>query len=197
MARSVQITDSRRPDYGPTIYDDGVVADGRSRIRSSGSLLILLVVLLVIAGFLMNRNSGSFSFQGNRSLGSIWTPFSSESTPVQVTMDTRPGSAELPVIGADPSAGTVGTVNEASVVWPQANAQTDVIGYARVAADTLYMRSGPGAWYQAIYALPRDWPVSLLKQSHLNNYGEVWVEVMVESNQGFQKGWVSRQYLRY
>lgn len=166
-------------------------------MRSSGSLLILLVILLVIAGFLMNRNAGSFSFQGNRSIGSIWAPFNSESTPVQVTMDTRPGSAELPVIGADPS---VGTVNDAPVVWPQASVevyQSDVIGYARVAADSLYLRSGPGSWYRAIYALPRDWPVALLRQSHLNNNGEVWVEVMVETDQGIQKGWLSRQYLRY
>lgn len=66
---------------------------------------------------------------------------------------------------------------------------------ARVAADSLYLRRGPGVQYRADYILPRDWRVSTLGESHRDGDGRVWVRVRVETAQGWQEGWVNQIYL--
>ncbi len=67
---------------------------------------------------------------------------------------------------------------------------------ARVAADSLYLRERPGTQHKAHYILPRDWPVTMLEESHRATDGEVWVKVRVETQQGTQLGWVNQKYLR-
>lgn len=66
---------------------------------------------------------------------------------------------------------------------------------ARVAADSLYLREGPGVQYRADYILPRDWRVSTLGESHRDSEGRVWVRINVETAQGMQEGWVNQDYL--
>ncbi|MCI0527205.1 MAG: SH3 domain-containing protein [Nitrospira sp.] len=75
--------------------------------------------------------------------------------------------------------------------------QSSYIIQARVAVDSLYMREGPGSEYVATYLLPEDWEVALLGDLQTDNYGDVWVRVLVETEEGPQEGWVSRRYLGY
>ena len=70
------------------------------------------------------------------------------------------------------------------------------ITHARVAADRLYLREGPGMIYVPTYLLPENWGVSLVGDYETDNYGEVWARVLVQTDEGLQEGWVSRRYLR-
>jgi hypothetical protein len=70
-----------------------------------------------------------------------------------------------------------------------------VITQARVAADRLYLREGPGIEYVATYLLPENWDVSLVGDYHTDNDGEVWARVFVETDEGSQEGWVNRRFL--
>jgi hypothetical protein len=71
-----------------------------------------------------------------------------------------------------------------------------VITHARVAADRLYLREGPGMMYVATYLLPENWRVSLVGDYETDDYGEVWARILVQTNDGLQEGWVSRRYLQ-
>jgi hypothetical protein len=73
--------------------------------------------------------------------------------------------------------------------------QSPVITQARVAADRLYLREGPGMEFVATYLLPENWGVSVIGEYQTDNTGEVWARVLVLTNQGPQEGWVSRRYL--
>jgi hypothetical protein len=70
-----------------------------------------------------------------------------------------------------------------------------VITRARVAADSLYLREGPGTVYMATYLLPENWGVSVIGDCQMDDYGEAWARVLVQTDDGPQEGWVSRRYL--
>jgi hypothetical protein len=74
--------------------------------------------------------------------------------------------------------------------------RSQVITQARVAADRLYLREGPGMEYVATYLLPVNWGVSLVGDYQTDNSGEVWARVLVLTDQGPQEGWVSRRFLQ-
>jgi hypothetical protein len=73
--------------------------------------------------------------------------------------------------------------------------QSLVITQAKVAADRLYLREGPGIQYVATYLLPENWKVSLIGDYKTNYDGEVWARVLVQTDEGIQEGWVSRRFL--
>ncbi len=73
--------------------------------------------------------------------------------------------------------------------------QSPVITQARIAADSLYLREGPGVEYVATYLLPENWDVSLVGDYQTDNDGEVWARVLVATDEGLQEGWVSRRFL--
>jgi len=70
-----------------------------------------------------------------------------------------------------------------------------VITQARVAADRLYLREGPGMEFVATYLLPDNWGVSLVGDYQTDNSGEVWARVLVQTDEGLKEGWVSRRFL--
>jgi hypothetical protein len=70
-----------------------------------------------------------------------------------------------------------------------------VITQARIAADRLYMREGPGTEFVATYLLPEKWSVTLVGDYQTDNSGEVWARVLVQTDDGLQEGWVSRRFL--
>ena len=74
--------------------------------------------------------------------------------------------------------------------------QSAIVTQARVAADRLYLREGPGMEYLATYLLPENWGVSVLGDYQTDNNGEVWARVFVLTDQGPQEGWVSRRFLQ-
>jgi Bacterial SH3 domain len=67
---------------------------------------------------------------------------------------------------------------------------------AKVAVNSLHLREGPGVEYTATYLLPQGWAVSYLGDSRPDNNGNIWVKVLVQTEQGPQDGWVNRNYLR-
>jgi len=71
-----------------------------------------------------------------------------------------------------------------------------VITQARVAADRLYLREGPGMEFVATYLLPENWGVSLVGDFQTDDKGEVWARVLVQTDEGLQEGWVSRRFLQ-
>jgi hypothetical protein len=71
-----------------------------------------------------------------------------------------------------------------------------VITQARVAADRLYLREGPGMEFVATYLLPENWGVSLVGDYQTDNSGEVWARILVKTDEGLQEGWVSRRFLQ-
>jgi len=73
--------------------------------------------------------------------------------------------------------------------------QSSVITQARVAADSLYLREGPGMEYVATYLLPENWGVSVIGDYQTDNSGDVWVRILVLTDQGPKEGWVSRRFL--
>jgi hypothetical protein len=73
--------------------------------------------------------------------------------------------------------------------------RSPVITQARVAADSLYLREGPGMEFVATYLLPEHWGVSLVGDYQTDNSGEVWARVLVQTDEGLQDGWVSRRFL--
>ena len=73
--------------------------------------------------------------------------------------------------------------------------QSPVLTQARVAADKLYLREGPGMEYVATYLLPENWGVSVMGDYQKDNSGDVWVRVLVLTDQGPQEGWVSKRFL--
>jgi len=73
--------------------------------------------------------------------------------------------------------------------------QSPVIIQARVAANSLYLREGPGMAYVATYLLPENWNVSLVGDYHTDNNGELWAKVSVQTDEGLQEGWVSRRFV--
>jgi hypothetical protein len=73
--------------------------------------------------------------------------------------------------------------------------QSPVITQARVAADSLYLRKGPGTEYVATYLLPENWDVSIVGDYQTGNDGEVWARILVDTDEGLQEGWVSRRFL--
>jgi len=70
-----------------------------------------------------------------------------------------------------------------------------VVTRAKVAVNSLYLREGPGVEYVATYLLPQGWAVSYLGDSKPDNNGDIWVKVLVQTEQGPQNGWVNRNYL--
>jgi hypothetical protein len=74
--------------------------------------------------------------------------------------------------------------------------RSPVITQARVAADRLYLREGPGMEFLATYLLPENWGVSLVGDFQTDTMGEVWARVLVQTDEGLQEGWVSRRFLQ-
>ena len=73
--------------------------------------------------------------------------------------------------------------------------QSDVLGYARIVAESANLRERPGIQYRLINVLPRNREVAVLRQLHIDTKGEAWVEVLAETDQGWRKGWVMRNFL--
>ena|SRR5262245_12575100 len=73
---------------------------------------------------------------------------------------------------------------------------SSVVSRARVAVNSLYLREGPGIEFVATYLLPKGWAVSYLGDSKPDNSGNIWVKVLVQTEQGPRDGWVNRNYLR-
>ena len=180
MARTVRVIDSPeyarlggiRPDV-EVVETDGGGLYGR-RFVGRDSLVFILILVLIVVWIYWNRGVGFFGDLVNE------TP----NAEISAAGVANPVESEVPSVVPPVVPPFVGD-----------GQQSDVIGYTRVAADRLNLRAGPGFQYNVIYILPRDWEVAILRQSHITPDGEAWVQVMVNTDQGWQKGWVIQRYL--
>jgi Bacterial SH3 domain len=78
----------------------------------------------------------------------------------------------------------------------ETQSDSSVVTRAKVAVNSLHLREGPGVEFAATYLLPQGWAVSYLGDSKPDNNGDIWVKVLVQTDQGPQNGWVNRNYLR-
>jgi hypothetical protein len=193
MAR---IVSGSRPEV--EVVDVGGRGPYGRRWTGTGPLVLVLILALVTIWLYRNRGPEVFGEQTGIDIsarGSA-TPIEIGMTPVdppvvaiperprviveerqEVTVEQRPGvdCRQCPILTAEQ--------------------QSDIMGYARVMSESLNLRARPGLQYEVISVLPRNWEVAVLRQLHVYDNGETWVEVMASTNQGWRKGWVMRNYL--
>jgi len=172
MARSVRVIEA--PEYArvSAVRPDVEFVETGSYGSYGGRYSIVVILVLFLIVVWIYRNGGVEAF------GRL--------------ISEKPG-AELSVSGGANPVESVAPPVVPPVI--PAGQQSDVMDYARVAAERLNLRAGPGAQYAVINVLPRNWEVAILRQLHITNDGEAWVEVMAETNQGWQKGWVTQRLL--
>jgi len=188
MTRDVRFIDSTGYMGGGAIRPDIEVMefDGRGpyRRRWTGREPVVFLLILALVAIWMYRNYGGEVF-GSRS--GVLIPDSNNAPPVEIeTAPVVPPLSpveELPPVPAEPR----------PVIT--AEQQSEITGYSRVAAESLNLRAQPGFESRVIAILPRNWEVAILRQSHLTPNGDLWVEVMADTDYGWRKGWVMQQYL--
>jgi hypothetical protein len=179
---------SKMSDRGKEVFmaREVMEIDGKGpyRRRWSGREPVALILILAIVAIWMYRNSGGEFF--GRRFGE-WLPSPVNTPPVEVqTVPVPPPVApveEFPTVAVEPR----------PVITPEP--QSDIIGYSRVVSERTNLRAGPGYEYRVIASLPRHWEVAILNQLHITPNGDMWVEVLTETDYGRRNGWVMRQYL--
>jgi len=185
MAR---IVTGSRPEV-EVVDTDGRGPYGR-RWTGRGSLVFVLILALVTIWLYRKRGSEVI---GEQTVIDI--PARGSETPIEIkTAPVDPPGVAIPerprVIV---EGGPIVTVEQRPLLTTEQ--QSDIMGYARVMSDSLNLRARPGFQYEVISVLPRNWEVAVLRQLHVYNNGDKWVEVMALTNQGWRKGWVMRNYL--
>src|SRR5262249_16599807 len=188
MTRDVRVIDSTGYMGGGVIRPDIEVMeiDGRGpyRRRWTGREPVVFLLILALIAIWMYRNYGG-EVLGSRS--GVWISGPRNAPPAEIeTAPVVPPVApveELPTESAEPR----------PVIT--AEQQSEITGYSRVAAESLKLRAQPGFERQVIAILPRNREVAILRQSHITPNGDVWVEVMADTDYGSRKGWVMQQYL--
>jgi len=154
--------------------------------RGTGRESLVFILILALIAIWLYRNSGMGVF--GRQMG------------VEIP---APGTAPSVGVNTAPVTSPVVTVEEPSIVSVEqrpvitADQQSDILGYSRVAVDSLNLRAHPGFQHKIISVLPGNWEVAILRQLHVTPNGEEWVEVLAETNQGWRKGWVIKRYLDF
>lgn len=72
---------------------------------------------------------------------------------------------------------------------------TPATGIGTVVADELKLRVKPNNYSRVTYILPRGTQVMLLGEEHYEFDGDTWLRVSVDTVEGRQEGWVSRQFV--
>src|SRR4030095_16559055 len=136
---------------------------------------------------------GIFSWPTNKPTAEVEvdTSVSRPATPIEVPGITPVGTVNVPVTQ---DTGPVKLPPPPPVAAPQYQ-DPEVTGYARTTAEGVNLRRGPSIDYRASLVLPRGWQVLVLRQTHVDNAGEVWIEVSVWTQQGFERGWINQRYL--
>ena len=171
-----------------------VDTDGRGPYgrRWTGRESLVLVLILALVTIWLYRKRGS-EVIGEQTVIDI--PARGSETPIEIkTAPVDPPVVAIPerpqvIIQGRPTA----TVDQRPLLT--AEQQSDIMGYAIVMTDSLNLRARPGFQYEVISVLPRNYEVAVLRQLHVYYNGEAWVEVMASTSQGWQKGWVMRNYL--
>lgn len=152
------------------------------RWTGSGSLVFVLIFALVTIWLYRNRGQEVFWKQSGTDM-----PARESATPIEI----GPAPVDPPIVAIPERPPII--VDERPLLT--AEQQSDVMGYTRVLSGSLNLRARPGLQYEVITVLPRNWELAVLRQLHVYDNGETWVEVMAPTNQGWRKGWVMRNYI--
>jgi hypothetical protein len=184
MARNIRVVDSFEPSG---IRDVESYGRGPYRRRWAGRepLVVILVLALGVVWVYRNLDTKYFEYPI-----SIDTP-SIGSAP-SVDIGTAPVTPPETSIGSHETAIVSQPVVTLGASYEQ---QSDIMGYARVLADSLNLRAGPGFQHYVISALPGNSEVAVLRQLDIDPDGVAWVEVLGETHQGWRRGWVMRLHL--
>lgn len=184
MARNIRVVDSFEPSG---IRDVESYGRGPYRRRWAGRepLVVILVLALGVVWVYRNLDTKYFEYPISIDTPSIGSAPSVDIGTAPVTPpETSIGSHET-AIGSQPVV-TLGASYEQ---------QSDIMGYARILADSLNLRAGPGFQHHVISALPGNSEVAVLRQLDIDPDGVAWVEVLGETHQGWRRGWVMRLHL--
>ena len=72
-----------------------------------------------------------------------------------------------------------------------------VVGYSWISAPRVNMRMGPGTQYDLISVLNENQMVAILGRFELDEAGEAWSKISIETKGFIEEGWVNRSYLSY
>lgn len=190
------------PVYRTTETAGVIDAPSRRVVRYGGrnSIIVIVVLMLLLAWMYTTRGFASLGFGVNQGPAAVTWPSDVRPTvepTIAVTNETYP--VPLPATPL-PVPADVRVTDQATPVQLPGTGTTvyttpEILGTARVAGDNVNMRTGPSENYRAAVVLPRGWEVYVMRQSHIDNYGEVWIEVSVRTDQGMEKGWINRRYL--
>ena len=198
----------------PMIDDsDYVVEDGvrpyRNSFSNSGSLMVFFLLILM-AGWVLfgnNRNPRDFGINwggGSDRVAIVGTPDAEirvEPTPRVVYRERAITVPIQPVrraaITPTPRPLARSLAREAVKQPTSRSKDPDVVGYSWIVAPRVNMRAGPGAQYELVSVLNRNQMVAISDKFELDEAGEVWSKVSVETKGFIQEGWVNRSYLSY
>jgi Bacterial SH3 domain len=196
----------RRPiiEESDYVVDEGV-RPYRSPFSNSGSLLVFFLLIL-LAGWVLfgnNRNPRDFGLNwgnGSDQVAIIGTPDADirvEATPRVVYRERAATVIDPPVrrtvVTPTPRPVTRETVRPAT---PRGK-DPDVVGYSWISSPRVNMRSGPGTQYELVSVLNQNQMVAILNKFELDDVGDSWSKISVESKGFIQEGWINRSYLSY
>ncbi len=200
----------RRPFINESDYlMDGEVPQYRRPFSNPGSLLLIFLLLLVAGWVLFGNNRSLRDFGINWGSGSdqiaiIGAPegdLQAEAAP-QVVYRERPVTAPArptrrAEVAPTPKPVTRPAAREA-VRQPSARTKNpNIVGYSWISAPRVNMRTGPGAQYELVSVLNENQMVAIFDTFELDEAGEVWSKISIETKGVTQEGWVNRSYLSY
>lgn len=196
----------RRPMINESDYavEDGV-PPYRNSFSSPGSLMIFFLLILM-AGWVLfgnNRNPRDFGINwggGSDQVAIIGAPDTDirvEATPRVVYRERAQAAPIQPVRRATIIPTPRPLAREAVKPPTSRSKDPDVVGYSWIVAPRVNMRTGPGAQYDLVSVLNRNQMVAIFDKFELDDAGEVWSRVSIETNGFIQEGWVNRSYLSY
>jgi hypothetical protein len=192
MARDVRVVESSGYSGGGFLRPDVEVINGRgpyTRRRWRGGEPLVLILILALVAIWMYQKTGGELF-GRQIGGWISTPSKVPPVEIETAPVAPPVAPVAPVPVEEPPPVTVEPRPALT-----AEQQSDILGHSRVGVERLNLRDQPGLDRRVIAVLPRHWEVAILRQAHVTPNGDVWIEVMAETDGGWRMGWVLRRYL--
>ena len=199
----------RRPMISEDDYVEDNVPQYRRPFSNSGSLMLFFLIIL-LAGWVLfgnNRNPRDFGINwgnGSDPVAIISMPDADiqvAATPQVIYQERATPVPARPARRAEvfptPRPITRPAAREAVRPTTGRTKNPNVVGYSWISAPRVNMRTGPGAQYELVSVLNENQMVAIFDTFELDEAGEVWSKVSIETKGITQEGWVNRSYLSY
>ncbi|NOT60516.1 MAG: SH3 domain-containing protein [Acidobacteria bacterium] len=195
----------RRPYLNETEYDEVVEETPYRGMRSfsnSGSIVMFFMLLLLAGWVLMGNNRSPRDFGINWGGGADVAVAAPADVEVRVEPTPRVVYRERPVtvpvapVRRTAEATTLRAAETEKRPTPRAK-DAAIVGYSWISAPRVNMRSGPGTEYSLVSVLDSKQMVAVLDKFELDQVGEVWSKISIESQGIIREGWINRSYLSY